>query len=340
MRLPNGFGSISKLSGKRRNPYIVRVTEGFDDNGKQIFKTLGYVKSRKAGLEMLMEYHKDPSAVGDETTFADMYHRLMERKEDELTDSTKMAYRSAFRAAKSIHDVKMREIRLHHFEKVLADFKTASYSTRAKYKTLYVMVCDLAMQHDMIEKNYASYIELGKPDNKKEKLTYTDEEIERLWQHSGDDFIDATLILLYTGMRIGELLDMKMENIHLDEKYMIGGSKTEAGKNRTIALADKIIPLVRRLYGDGTKKQLILSPTGKAVSVSGFRHHWEKRMEMLKIDRGIHETRHTCISNLYKAGVEPAIVRRLVGHSGHGVTEKVYLHVGLDQLLEAVNKLK
>ena len=340
MRLPNGFGSISKLSGKRRNPYIVRITEGFDENGKQIFKTLGYVKSRKAGLELLMDYHKDPSAIADDTTFADMYYKLMERKEDELSDSTKMAYRSAFRAAKLIHDVKIREIRLHHFESVLSDFKTASYSTRAKYKTLYVMICELAMQHDMIEKNYASYIELGKPEKKTEKQIYTEDEIQRLWEHTGDDFIDATLILLYTGMRIGELLDLKMENIHLDEQYAIGGSKTEAGKNRTIALADKIMPLVKRLYGDGTKKQLVLSPTGTPVSVSGFKHHWKKRMDMLNIKHVIHETRHTCVSRLYEAGVEPAIVRKLVGHSGHGVTEKIYLHVDLKQLLDAVNKLK
>ena len=30
MRLPNGYGSISKLSGKRRKPWIVRITDGFD----------------------------------------------------------------------------------------------------------------------------------------------------------------------------------------------------------------------------------------------------------------------------------------------------------------------
>lgn len=35
MKLPNGYGSIAKLSGSRRKPFIVRITKGYDDNGKQ-----------------------------------------------------------------------------------------------------------------------------------------------------------------------------------------------------------------------------------------------------------------------------------------------------------------
>ncbi len=52
MRLPNGFGSVSKLPGNRRKPYRARVTVGWETDKaagtiKQRFKTIGYTKQRK-----------------------------------------------------------------------------------------------------------------------------------------------------------------------------------------------------------------------------------------------------------------------------------------------------
>ena len=47
MRRGNGDGSIIKLSGKRRRPYAVRVTVGWSDNGKQIYKYIGYYTGKR-----------------------------------------------------------------------------------------------------------------------------------------------------------------------------------------------------------------------------------------------------------------------------------------------------
>lgn len=60
MRLPNGYGSITKLSGNRRNPYIVRITAGYDNEGRQIRKILGYYPNRKRALEALAAYSENP----------------------------------------------------------------------------------------------------------------------------------------------------------------------------------------------------------------------------------------------------------------------------------------
>ena len=50
MRLPNGFGTIYKLPGKRRRPWIARVTVGYDDNGKQLYEVVGYYEKRELAL--------------------------------------------------------------------------------------------------------------------------------------------------------------------------------------------------------------------------------------------------------------------------------------------------
>ena len=51
--------------------------------------------------------------------------------------------------------------------------------------------------------------------------------------------------MIYTGLRPTELLEIQTENVHLDEKYMAGGMKTEAGKDRIIPLNDKIQEPIR-----------------------------------------------------------------------------------------------
>lgn len=75
---------------------------------------------------------------------------------------------------------------------------------------------------------------------------YSDEEIERLWKSLYEtNNVDIILIMIYTGLRPTELLEIRTENVHLDEKYMVGGMKTEAGRDRTIPICDKILPLVK-----------------------------------------------------------------------------------------------
>ena len=64
MRLPNGYGSVVKMSGKRRKPYMVRKTIGWhldETKGRQIqdFQIIGYAETRAEGLRMLAEYNQN-----------------------------------------------------------------------------------------------------------------------------------------------------------------------------------------------------------------------------------------------------------------------------------------
>lgn len=68
MRLPNGYGSVVKMSGKRRKPYMVRKTIGWhldETKGRQIqdFQIIGYAETRAEGLRMLAEYNQNPYDV-------------------------------------------------------------------------------------------------------------------------------------------------------------------------------------------------------------------------------------------------------------------------------------
>jgi hypothetical protein len=85
MKLANGVGTVYKLSGNRCNPYIVRKTVGWDidtatGKRKQQYITIGYAPTKAKGLEMLMEYIKNPYDIeASKITFAEVFESGRQR---------------------------------------------------------------------------------------------------------------------------------------------------------------------------------------------------------------------------------------------------------------------
>ena len=133
-----------------------------------------------------------------------------------------------------------------------------------------------------------------------------------------------------------------MENVHLKEQYMVGGIKTAAGKNRTIPIANCILPLVKHFYmiSKFSRFDFLVMPDAKrGLFVAAG------RVNMMAVYRKsfpvhtTHDARHTFVTMAENAGVRSATIKKIVGHTGGNVTEDIYTHKSLDQLLEAVNAL-
>lgn len=61
MRNPNGFGSVSKMSGKRCKSQRTVITTGYGiETGKQKRSTIGYFETKKEAMEALVEYNQNP----------------------------------------------------------------------------------------------------------------------------------------------------------------------------------------------------------------------------------------------------------------------------------------
>lgn len=80
------------------------------------------------------------------------------------------------------------------------------------------------------------------------KIPFTYAEINTLRNNIHIPYVDTILILLYTGLRINELLTLKLENIDIENKNIKGGSKTASGINRIILTHLKILPIVQKYY--------------------------------------------------------------------------------------------
>ena len=142
----------------------------------------------------------------------------------------------------------------------------------------------------------------------------------------------------FEGKVINELLKLKIEDIHLDERYAIGGSKTKAGKGRIIAIADKIHPFVSELY-DEKNEVLMLSARGGTLSYRTFQNHWVAYMKKHNFNHLIHDTRVTFASLAHATGMNELNLKRLLGHSNQGNITHHYIKTDIQLLLEEVNKL-
>ncbi len=117
-----------------------------------------------------------------------------------------------------------------------------------------------------------------------EREIFKDADINILWNnyHNNQSIITAhILIMLYTGMRPGELLTIKKSNVNLSEQYLTGGIKTKKGKNRKIIIPDKIMLLIKFLMQQNSSE--LLTPYSLD---NDFYDAWiDKRKELLLNDK-------------------------------------------------------
>ena len=150
------------------------------------------------------------------------------------------------------------------------------------------------------------------------------------------------MILIYSGVRISELLDLKKENVHLDEQYFdVICSKTENGI-RKVPIADKVLPYYKAWYESCPECEYLLhTEYGKHFEYRNYYDSYFKPlMEQLNINRTPHCCRHKCISMLAEAGINQTIIKKIVGHSGAMIlTEKVYTHFNIKELVDAINRI-
>lgn len=347
MKLPNSFGSIQKLSGNRRKPYRVVKTIGWDENGKQIRKTLGYYETRTKALQELALFNEKPYDIDiKKITVDELHKKWQDEKYPKIAYKTQQVYNMCWNYCQDIKDEAFVDIRLQHLQKIV-DGMGNKWSAKKAFKILWHQMYDFAIKNDMDVRKYSEYIDIGKKTTKLERIPFEEDEIDKMWENVARmDFIDTMLILVYTGMRVGELLDIKIENVHLKDKYMVGGSKTEAGKDRIIPFHERIIPLVTKWYEKANEvgsEYLIFNHEYKQMKYWNYYHEkWKKIIEQLEFNKEHkpHDTRHTFSTRMDRTPANKLCTKRILGHASKDITDKVYTHKDIEDLLEAVNYLR
>lgn len=153
-------------------------------------------------------------------------------------------------------------------------------------------------------------------------------------------------LLIYTGCRCGEILNLKWDDVFLEEGY-IQLWKTKTKKGRVIP----IVPLIKDIFLKIPRKKdapFVFSSERKPthsiayttlitlwldfVKKGGFNNNDIERLT-------IHSLRHTFITVANRTGISPWTIQTLVGHSlGKSITG-LYIHHNLKELREALEKI-
>lgn len=330
-RLPKGMGSVYKLSGSRRKPYAARIQTGRTADGKAIYNFVGYYATAQEALNALTEFNKNPYDLSAaKVTISDMWETFKKRRFANISVSGKNVYTAAYKHLSPLYNKPIRDIKTYQMQELI-DNVNRSWQTKSHIQTLLNQLFDLAIEFDIVDKNYAKFIKLGEKPQSNIHKAFTQEEIQTLFSAVfSEEYADTVLIMIYTGMRPSELLSIKTEDIHLSEKYIIGGMKTKAGKNRIIPISNKIMPLVLRRYN--SDKKFFIETTYTTYS-----KYFKELMCKLEMDHLPHDCRHTFASMANSAGVNPTSVKLIMGHTSQDLTERVYTHKAVDELICAVN---
>ena len=336
MRFPNSYGSIVKLGGKRRRPYAIRITTGWTDDGRQIQKYLSYHARRADAMAALAEYNKNPINIDDQhITFAEIYDRWGTARHGGDVPKT---YRAAYNHLHNLWQLPFIEIRKRHIQAEI-DKCTLSVSSLNHMKSLVSMMYKYAMDMELVTVNQASGIELPTQIKSDIHQPFTSAELAALWKNTADFAARIALILCYTGLRPSELLTIRTENVFLKEKYMRGGLKTAASRNRVIPLADKILPFIRDMYCPDN--EFLVMRNGHGLTYSSMKYYWlhSGPLNNLPTKHLPHDGRHTCASLLSNAEIDLKTIQLIMGHRSDNITEHVYTHKSIEQLIIAINKI-
>ncbi|MCI1958873.1 MAG: site-specific integrase [Clostridia bacterium] len=337
MRLPNGYGSAYKLSGnKRRNPYAARITAGYNNEGQPIYKFIGYYPKKELALQALSDYNKNPYDLDlAGVTVADMWEEFKKRRFNKISRSGINVYTAAYKHLKPIYSIAMQSLKTYQMQKII-DGMTCKWQSKSHVQTLLNQLFEIAMELDICQKNYAKYVDIGSKEQSNIHKAFTDKEIQMLFENVFyEPYADTVLILIYSGMRPSEMLGIKVENVHISEKYIIAGMKTKAGKDRVIPINNKVLPFIKKRYN--TKNKYLITESSSKMTYNKYAEHFKKLMKNLNMDHLPHDGRHTFASLMDTAGANKTATKKIMGHATSDITEGVYTHKGITELLYNIN---
>ena len=340
-RLPNGFGQITEIKGKGlRKPFRAMVTVGKTKTGKPIARLLkpeSYFETYNDAYAALIKYNQNPYDFSSDVTMQELYNRWSAHHFKKMKSSGSHHYiTGAWKQCTPIYDIKVKDIRIRHMKAMIEDADTTQ-TVKAHMKMVLNQMMDYAVEYELIDHNYARDFKIESyKRNPDAHHTFTDEEMETLWAYAGESrWVDMILVQCYSGWRPTELCGLKKEDIDLSIGCMVGGSKTDAGRNRRVPIHNKIRPIIERYLE--TESEYLFG----GIHYERYRQGFTETIKKLELeDHTPHDCRVRFVTSAKRCGLDEYAIKLIVGHAIEDLTERVYTKRDFEWLNLEIQKIK
>lgn len=373
-----------KKNTKRSDGRIaVQVYLGKGEDGKRKYKTV-YGTTQKEADEKAREIKSrlgkglDISAADD--TFSVWCDRWIASKKRDIGNSQYLSYVGYIKhLKKAMGNIALKDIKLFNVQSVIDDLyefnpntgAPSSKKTLTDIKNTAVQIFDFAIDNRVIDYNPASSVKIPKNAEKQIRRALTEQE-QYYISDTTHRMQTAAMIMLYAGLRRGELIpllwsdiDLKKKTINVNKavdlsngKPIIKNTKTKAGK-RVVRIPSVLVEHLTSCEKDN----ILVCPSlsGEMYTATSWKTSWNSYLYDLdvlygkipqkksKYDRrfkGItipritpHMLRHTFCTNMYLAGVDILTAQNQMGHSDIKTTLAIYTHIGEDFAKDEMNKM-
>ena len=330
---PNGSGSVYK----RGKTWMCAVILGYviqEDGSRKADKvTKGGFKTKKEAMDYIPILRNAP--VRKVPNLMDLWEVYKaSKKYQKLSDSRKEKYEIAWKKLDSVWFWKIDELTTFDLQNAV-DSNADTFYTARDLKNLLSKLYQIAMPDEFVKTNLSEYIELPELNAKKQQA-FQKEEITKLWNDyaAGNWWTGYILLMIYTGMMPGELLDAYKSHIDWEGKQIVGAGKKTAKRRETpIVLADFILPVLSDLCDHTEGEKLI------RINKDRFYEVYYSALERAGCRKLTpYSCRHTAATTLALENIPPSVIQQIMRHSRYSTTEK-YIHISIDPMLQAVNKL-
>ena len=338
MRNPNGYGSVVYLGKSRRLPYGVRKTVKFELNGEsctQKYKYFGYYATKREAMIALAKLNQrklDASAA--DYTFGEMFEEWHDRHSRNLEESSAKKLKSIFKNyCSGLAGVSIVSVTEAAMQEIL-DGCERGYQTQIAIKQVLQGVMSYTQSRGLRVDDPSAMLIAGGDQNIRPHKVFS---MRAQAEMKNDPLAWSIYFLLYSGMRIEELLRVKIADININEQYLIGGIKSKAGKQRVIPIHRFLVPLVKARLG----QTYLVEMDGGRLSYKNYRSQiWDPIMKKYGHDYTPHDTRHTFMTAMHRAGVSDFYIQKIVGHTAKNTAHSVYTHTEPAELVAEINRLK
>ncbi len=253
-----------------------------------------------------------------------------------------------------------KEISLNNLNEFIASIKEKySYSTTKLIKSLINRSLNFAFENGLIEEKIIITLHLKNQQIRKVQALEKQEQarLEKFILENEKRYHYGILLSLYTGLRLGEVLALKWQNLDIKNKLIyidksvgsisqnhktltIESSPKTQSSIREIPISKKLLDLLKVLRQYNSTDYVIVSHNEKQIQSRAYQKSFENLLKKLNIKHyGFHSLRHTFATRLLENGVDIKTISELLGHSSPTITLNRYVHTNLQNKRKAMEIL-